>query len=148
MFDETRRLFLEQIFEGLAGVKRARRHSFRNRGCLCGLLIGSWSGVLLHGHAKFIELAAVLAILGSDAFGNGLHAFKLGAGIEEATLLAAVQFGITFGAGAIGIETGGENRSAIGATGAGDGTYHARCAGAEMIVLPAWAAGGRLLFRT
>src|SRR5207248_11654294 len=117
-------------------------------GGLGGLLIGSRSGVLFHGHAKFVELAGVLAVLGSDAFGNGLHALKLGAGIKKAALLTAVQLGIAFRTGTVGIETGSENRAAVGAARAGNGANHARRARTEMIVLSAWAAGGRLLFRT
>ena len=86
----THKLFLEEVLEGLAGVVGARRGSSGSGGHLSGLGVGRGGGVLFDGHAKFVELAVVLGVLGSDAFGNGLRALELGAGIEEAALLAAV----------------------------------------------------------
>ena len=115
---------------------------------LRGLLIGSGCGVLLDGGAELIEFAVVLAVFGSDAFGDRLSAFELRAGIEESALFAAVEFGVAFGAGAGGVEAGDQDGAAIGATGAGNGTDHAGSARAEMIVLAARAALRRLAFRT
>ena len=59
--------------------------------------IGGGSGVFFDGGAEFVKLAIVLAVLGSDAFGDGLRALKLCAGIEEAALLAAVQLELHLG---------------------------------------------------
>jgi len=75
----------------------------------------------------------ILDVLGSNAFRDGLRAFELNAGIEEAALFAGVQFELAFGAGTVGIETGGENRTAVGAAAAGDRADHAGGAGAELI---------------
>ena len=102
-----------------------------------GLLIRSRRGVLFDGGAEFVKLATVFAILGSDAFRDGLRALKLRAGIEKAALLAAMKFRVALGTGARGVEAGSENGSAIGAAGAGDSADHAGSAGTEMIVLPA-----------
>ena len=129
-------LLLKQIFEGLASVERAAGCWLRD-GDLRRLLIGGRSGVLFDGRAELIELAVVLAVFGSDALWNRLRAFKLRTGIEEATLLAAVEFGVALGAGAAGVKAGYEHRATIGATGASDGTDHAGRARTEMIVLSA-----------
>ena len=129
-------LFFEKVFEGLAGIGRtARSWLGKCGGDLRGLLIGSGCGVLFDGHAEFVELAGVLAVFGGDALGDGLRTFKLRAGIEEAALLAAVKLGVALGAGAGGVESGDEDRAAIGAAGSSDGANHARGAGTEMIVL-------------
>jgi len=118
------------------------------RGDLRGLLIGGRSGVLFDGGAELVELAVVLAVFGSDAFRNGLRAFKLRAGIEEAALLAAMEFGVALGAGAGRIKTGHQNGAAIGAARAGDRSHHTGSAGTEMIVLAAGTALRRLAFWT
>jgi hypothetical protein len=136
-------LFLEEVFEGLAGVRVAWGSSW-GRGTRGGRLsIGSWRGIFFDGHAKFVEGASVLGIFGRDAFLNGLRAFKLRAGIEKAALFAAVQFELTLGTCAIGIEPRGQDGAAIGTSRACDGANHARRAGAELIGA-ARAAGGRL----
>src|SRR5258708_26650866 len=141
------RLLLEEMLEGLASVWRTAGNGFRKRcGDLRGLLIRSRRGVLFDGGAEFVELAVILAVLGSDALGNGLRAFKLRAGIEETALFAAMKFRIALGTSARGIEAGSENRAAIGAAGAGHGADHAGRAGSEMIVLAAGTALGRLTF--
>jgi len=141
-------LLFEEVFEGLAGIERTTGSRFRG-GCsdLGGLLIRSGSSVLFDGGAKFVELAVVLAILGRDAFRDGLRALKLRTGIEEAALLAAVQFGVALGAGAGGIEAGSQHGAAIGAARAGHRANHARSARAEMIVLSAGSALGWFAFR-
>ena len=145
---DRQRLFFEEVFEGLASIKRTTGSRFRNGGGdLRGLLIGGGSGVFFDGCAEFIKLAIIFAVFGSDAFWNRLRAFKLRAGIEEAALFAAVEFGIALGTGALGIEAGSENGSAIGATGARDGANHAGSARAEMIILSAGTALRRFTFR-
>ena len=117
-----------------------------------GLLVGRGGGIFFDGGAEFVELAIVFAVFGRDTFWDGLGAFKLRAGIEEAALFAAMKFGIALGAGALSIEARGEDRAAIGAAGASNRADHARGAGAEMIVLSAGAAlrgltfGARFLF--
>jgi len=131
----------------LSGVGRTARNGLRKSGSdLCGLLIRRGSGVFFDGGAELVKLAIVFAVFGSDAFGNGLRTLKLRAGIEEAALLAAMKFGIALGASAAGIEAGREDSTTIGATSAGDGADHARRARAEMIVLSAGTALGRLAF--
>ena len=133
----------------MAGVGRtAGGWLGKSGGDLRRLLIGSGCGVLLDGGSELIEFAVVLAVFGRDAFGNRLGAFKLCAGIEEAALFAAVEFGVAFGAGAGGVEAGDQDGATIGATGAGNGADHARSARAEMIVLAARAALRRLALRT
>jgi hypothetical protein len=139
-------LLFEEVFEGLAGVERTAGSGLRSGGDLRGLLVGGWRGVLFNGHSEFVEFAGVFAVFWSDAFGDGLHTFKLRAGIEKAALFAAVEFGVAFRAGAVGVEARGENRAAIGAAGTSDGANHAGSAGAEMIVLSAGTALRRLAF--
>src|SRR5579859_3002684 len=141
------KLLFKEVFERLPGVGRAAGSWLgKSGGDLRRLLIGRWRGVLLNGHAEFVEFAGVLAILGSDALGDGLRTFKLRAGIEEAALLAAMELGIALGAGAGGVEAGDQDRAAIGAAGAGDRADHARGARAEMIVLTARTALRGLAF--
>ena len=72
-----------------------------------------------------------------------MRAFELDAGIEEAALFAGVKFELAFGACAVGIEAGSQDRTAICAAAAGDGADHARSARAELIGA-AGAAGRRL----
>src|SRR5215472_8463198 len=84
-----RPLLFEEVFEGLARVARARR---RRCSGARGLRIRSGRGVFLDGHAKFVEPAIVAGILGRDALANGLRALELRASVEEAALLAAMQF--------------------------------------------------------
>src|SRR5579859_128174 len=119
-------LLFEKIFEGLAGVERARGSSFGDRCLLCWLRVGCGRCVLFHGGAKFVEGAGVLGVFGGDAFRDGLRTLKLSAGIEEAALFAAVEFELTLGTLAVGIETGSEDGAAVGAARAGDGADHAR----------------------
>jgi len=135
-------LFLEEVFEGLAGVARARRRRSDGAG---GLRVGSGRGVFLDGHAKFVEGAGVLGVFGGDARANWLRALELCAGIEKAALLAAVEFELALGTLAVRIETRGEDSAAIGTAGAGDGPDHARGARAELVGA-ARAARRRLLF--
>lgn len=68
--------------------------------------IRGWGGVFFDGGTELIELAVVACILGSDALGNGLCAFELSGGVEEAALLAAVEFETTLGTFSVGIEAG------------------------------------------
>jgi hypothetical protein len=140
-------LFLEEIFEGLTGVRRTAGNGLRKSGGdLRGLLIGGGRSVLFDGGAEFVKLAIIFAVFGGDAFRDGLRAFKLRAGIEEAALFAAMKLSVALGTSAAGIETGREDCSAIGATSASDGADHAGRARAEMIVLSAGTALGRLTF--
>ena len=110
------------------------------------LLVGRGGGIFFDGGTEFVELAIVLAVFWSDAFGNRLRTFKLRAGIKEAALFAAVEFGVALRAGALGIKTRSKDCAAIGAAGASDRADHARGAGAEMIVLSARATLGRFAF--
>jgi len=127
------RLLLEQVFEGLASVRIARR-SRRGRGTRSRRLgVGRWRGIFLDGHAKFVEGAGVLGILGRNAFGDWLGAFKLRAGIEKAALFTAVQFGLALGTSPVGIESRSEDGAAIGTARARDGADHARRARAELV---------------
>src|SRR5215813_5857300 len=119
-------LFLEEILKSLAGVigtGRGRGH------CLIGITwlnITRRCGVFLDGHAELVELAVVLGVLRRNAFRNGLRAFELCPGIEEAALLAAVQLKIALGTLALRVEAGSEYGAAIGAAGAGNSANHAR----------------------
>ena len=135
-------LLLEQIFEGLAGVARAR-----GRRCdgACSLRVRSGRGVFLDGHAELVERAVVAGVLGRDALANGLRALELRAGIEEAALLAAMQFELALGTLAVGVETRGQDGAAIGAARSSDGSDHAGSARAELIGA-ARTTGRRLLF--
>jgi hypothetical protein len=121
----------------------ARRRAGRRRTSCVRLSVGGRSSIFFDGHAKFVERAGILCIFGRDAFRDWLRTFKLGAGIEEAALLAAVQFGLALGALTVGIESGSENGSAIGTARARDRADHAWRAGTELISA-AWAASGRL----
>jgi len=132
-------LLFEEVFEGLAGVERARRSGLGSSG-LCGLRVARRGGVFFNRHAKFVESASVLRVFRRDTFWDGLRAFKLRAGVEEAALLAAVKLEIALGTLAVGIESGGENGAAVGAARAGDRPDHARSARAEVIVLAARSA--------
>ena len=124
-------LLLEEVLEGLAGVVVARRRWRRGGSAL--LRVGGGGSVLLYCGAKFVELAGVLGVLGRDALGDWLRAFKLGAAIEEAALLATVQLEGALGTLTVGIETTAEDGAAIGTARAGDGADHARGARAELI---------------
>lgn len=135
-----KRLFFEKIFESLARIERAPRSSLRSSCSLSGLRIARRRSVFFDGHAKFVERASILAVFRRDALGNGLRALKLSAGIEEAALLAAVEFEVALGTLAVGIEAGGENGAAVGAARAGDRADHARGARAQVIVLAARSA--------
>jgi len=138
-------LLLKKIFEGLAGIERARRSGgFGDGSLLRGLGVSCRRGVFFHGGAKFVKRAGVFAVFGRNAIGDGLRTFKLGAGIEKAALLAAMEFELALGTLAVGVEAGGEDGAAVGAARAGDGADHARGARAEMIVLAARAALRRL----
>jgi hypothetical protein len=100
---------------------------------LGGLGVRSRRSVFFNRHAKFVKLAIVPRVFGSDPLRDGLGAFELRAGIEEAALLATVQFKLALGAFAVGIESGGEDSAAIGAATARDRADHARGARAELI---------------
>src|SRR5256884_5984705 len=52
-----------------------------------------------------LERAVVAGVLGRDALANRLGALELRASIEEAALLAAMQFELALGTFAVGIET-------------------------------------------
>ena len=127
----------------MTGVGVARRPVGRRGTGGVWLRVGSRRGVFFDGHAKFVEGTGVLGVLGRDAFRDRLSALELRAGIEEAALFAAVQFGLALGAFPVGIESGSEDGAAIGTARAGDRADHARSAGAELIGA-AWAASGRL----
>ena len=129
----THKLFLEKILEGLAGIVGSRRGSNGSGGHLSGLGVGGRSGVFFDGHAKLIKLAVVLCVLGSDAFGDGLRALELGAGIEEAALFAAVKLKLALGTLAVRVETRSEDGAAVGTSAAGDGADHSWRARAELI---------------
>src|SRR5579864_1298165 len=125
-------LLLEEVLEGLAGVVVARRRGGGGRGASL-LRVGGGRGVLLYGGAELVEGAVVLGVLGGDALRNRLGALELRGAIEEAALLAAVQFQTAFRTLAVGVEAAGEHRAAIGAARAGDGADHARGARAKLI---------------
>ena len=126
-------LFLEKILEGLASIIGARR-GWRGGGrYLRGLGVRSGGSVFFNGHAEFVELAVVLGVLGGDALWDGLGALELGAGIEEAALLTTVKFKLALGTLPVGVETGGEDCAAIGASAARDGADHARGTRAKLI---------------
>lgn len=135
-------LLLEEIFEGLTGVGVTRRRGRRRGTGSIRLSIGRGRSVFFDGHAKFIEGAGVLCILGGDSFLDRLGTFELRAGIEEAALFAAVQFELAFRARSLGIEAGSEDGSAVGAARARDGPDHARSAWAELIGAARPASGG------
>ena len=134
--------FFEEVFEGLAGVDGTRW----GRGRTCGggrLGVGSGSGVFFNGHAEFVEGAIIFGVLGSDALGDGLRAFELDAGIEEAALFAGVKFELALGACAVGVEAGSQHCAAVCAAAAGDGADHSWRAWTELVGA-ARAARGRL----
>jgi hypothetical protein len=136
-------LFLEEVFEGLAGVvvaRRSRRQTSAGGGRF--LRVGRWRGVFFNGGAEFVEFAVVADVLGSDAFGDGLRALELRGRVEEAALLAAVEFETALGTLSVGVEAGIEDGTAVGAASAGDSADHARGARAELIRI-AWPAGWR-----
>ena len=95
--------------------------------------VGGWGGVFFDGGAELIEFAVVLGVFGGDALWNGLGAFKLGAAVEEAALLATVQLEGALGALPVGVEAAAQHSAAIGAAGTGDGADHARGARTELI---------------
>ena len=107
------------------------------------LSVGRGRGVFFYRGAELIELAVVAGVFGSDALGNGLRAFELGGGIEEAALLTTMKLEAALGTFAVGIEAGVQDGAAVGAARAGDGADHARGARAELIGV-ARATGGRL----
>ena len=111
---------------------------------IVGLGVACGSRIFFYGGAEAVEGAVVFYVFGSDAFGNGLCALKAGAGIEEAALLAAVELELAFGTGALGVESGSKDRTAVRAAGASDGADHARGARAELI-RSAGSAGGWFL---
>jgi hypothetical protein len=136
-------LFFEQIFKGLARIRVARRRSSGSGTRGCRLSVGSWCGILFDGRAKFVKGAGVFRVFRRDALLDRLGAFELRAGIEEAALFAAVQFGLTLGTRPAGIETWCEDSAAVGTPRPRHRADHARRARAELIGA-ARAAGGRL----
>ena len=124
--------FFEEVFEGLAGVGGTRWRWRRSCGCR-RLGVRSGGSIFFNGHAEFVEGAIIFCVLGSDALGDGLRAFELDAGIEEAALFAGVEFELAFWAGAVGVEAGGQDRAAVCAAAAGDGAHHSWRAWAELI---------------
>ena len=125
----------------MAGVGGAR--GGWGRACGRGRLgVRRGGGVFFDGHAEFVEGAIIFCVFGGDALGDGLRAFELYAGVEEAALLAGVKFELAFGARAVGVEAGGQNCSAICAAAASDGADHSWGAWAELVG-SARAAGGR-----
>ena len=123
-------LLLEQILEGLPRVVVSR---WGSGGGLGFLRVGGGSGVLLDRGAKFVERTIIFCVFGRDALRDRLGALKLRARIEEAALFATMQFKLAFGAFPVGIETGGEDRSAVGTADTGYGADHTRGARAELI---------------
>ncbi len=138
--EPKRTLLFEEVLEGLAGIIGARRRG--SGGYLGGLGVGGGGGVFFDGHAEFVEFAGVFGVFGSDAFGDGLGALELGAGIEEPALFATVKLKLALGALAVGVEAGGEYRAAIGTSAAGDRADHAWGTRAELI--GAWTTLRRL----
>jgi hypothetical protein len=103
-------LLLEEIFEGLAGVvvawrggRKASAYASDGR-ILLGIRRGR--GVFFNRGPEFVKFAVVASVLGSDALGDMLRALKLGGGVEEAALLAAVEFKVALGTFSVGIEAG------------------------------------------
>jgi len=139
------RLFLEEVFEGLARIGVARRSGGRRRARSVRLSIRRWRSIFFNGHAEFVKGTGVLCVLRRDAFLDRLGAFELRAGIEKAALFAAVQFGLALGALPVGIESRCEHSTAIGTARAGDRADHTGRAGAELIGA-ARSAGGGLTF--
>src|SRR5260370_4689555 len=144
---EEERLLLEEVFEGLAGVRVAGRSTRRRRTSSRRLSIRSWRGIFFDGHAKFVEGAVVLGILGSDAFLDRLGALELRAGIEEAALFAAVQFSLALRTRAVGIESRSQDGIALRTSRARNGTDHARRTWAELIGAPRPAGRRRTVVR-
>jgi hypothetical protein len=126
-------LLFEKILEGLARIIGARRGWQGSGRYLCRLRVGSGGGVFFDGHAELVELAVVFGVFRGDTFGDGLRALELGAGIEEAALLATVKLELALGTLAIGVEAGSQDSSTVGTPAARDRTDHARSARAELI---------------
>jgi hypothetical protein len=79
----TPRLFLEQIFKGLAGVQGTRRCRRR--------------GLFFYAHADGIKRALIDLVFAGNSCGDGLSAFKAGGGIEVRALLAGMKFETALG---------------------------------------------------
>jgi hypothetical protein len=137
------RLFLKEVLEGLARVQ-GTGGSQRSLRDIVGLRIARGSRIFFYGGAEAVEGAIVFYVFGSDTFGYWLRALKSRASVKEAALFAAVELELAFGAGTLGIESGGKDSTAVGAAGASDRANHARGARAELI-RPAGASGRRLL---
>jgi hypothetical protein len=131
ILSEDQKLFLEEVLEGLPGVAVTGRRGVAVHGRL--LRVGGGSRILLHRHTKFVKGAVVAGVLRRDPLRDGLGALELRAAVEEPALLAAVQLEVAFGAGAVGIETVGEDGAAIGAARARYGADHARRTRTELI---------------
>jgi len=114
------------------------------------LRVRSWRSVLLYRRAKFVKLAIVLRVLRRNAFRNRLRAFKLRSGIEEAALLAAMQFLLAFWTCSVGVEARRQYRPAIRAARARHRSDHAGRSWPELIraARPArgWLAVVRFFF--
>src|SRR5574341_1424960 len=100
---KRRRLLLEEVVEGFAGVGRARRGGIGG-----GLRRGNGgrSGVLFDGHADREKGAVVAGVFGKDALGDGLGTLEAGTGVEIHALLTGVQLDAATGAFALGVEAG------------------------------------------
>jgi len=78
--------------------------------------------------------ASVLGALLHDGLGNRLRTFPLGAGVEIDALFAAVKLKTAAGAGAIGVESGGEDIPAAGTSCPKDRAHHSGRARAYLLL--------------
>src|SRR5271154_6008499 len=144
----TSALFLEQVFEGLPGVQRAR-WSHRRGGNIVGLRVGGRSGVFLDRGSEGVKRAIVFYVFGSDTLGHGLRTLKAYSGIEKTALFATMQLKLALGASPFGVEAGRQHRAAIRAARAGYRANHARSARTELIGAArttCWRLSGLLFF--
>src|SRR5215472_2450591 len=108
------------------------RNSFR--GCRGARSGSRWRGVFLDRGAEFVERAIVTLILAGDPLGNRFHAFESGAGVEEGTLLAAVQFETAARAFAVRVKALLQHGTAIRTSRPRDRAHHARCPRADLLL--------------
>ena len=116
------RLFLEEVFKGLAGVVRPGHPFRRGRGARGGR---GRRGILFDRGAEFVERAVVDLVLACDPLGDRLHAFKARGGIKVGALLAAMQLEGAARALPFRIESRLEDGAAIGTARASDRSNHA-----------------------